>query len=274
MHTIIHISDLHFGSTEASLEKALKEIIEEHSPNLIIVSGDITQRATASQFCLAHTFFASLSYPIFFVPGNHDIPLYSAWQRFFHPYTLYKRYISEELEPQYEDEKILVVGVNTVRTFKAMEGRVNEKQIARVKTIFAEASPHKIKILVSHHPFNVPMSHRRRPLARARHFWKSLKDIEIDLILSGHLHNTLGLYSDKTYKFSTPGPLIIQAGTAISTRHREEENSFNIISLSTGHIDIDRYEYIQDKEVFAVKKKEHFVRQSKTWIRDFDRTAP
>src|SRR6266567_3443219 len=127
---------------------------------------------------------------------------------------------------------MLVVGVNTVRILKAMEGRVSRLQIARVKASFAEVSSQKIKILVSHHPVNVPVGHLKRPLARARLFWKNHMDTGIDLILSGHLHDTLELYFDKAYKLSTPGPLLIQAGTAISTRLRKKGNSFNIITFS------------------------------------------
>ncbi len=272
MRTIVHVSDLHFGRTKPLLEKALKAIIERRSPDLVIVSGDITQRATALQFHSAHKFFSSLPYPMLVVPGNHDVPLYSVWRRFFHPYTLYKRYISEELDPQYEDAEMLVVGVNTVRIFKIMEGRVSGKQIARVKALFAVALPGKIKILVSHHPFNIPVGHRKRPLAHARHFWKNQINTGIDIILSGHLHDTLGFYSDRAYKLSTPGPLLIQAGTAISTRNRKEANSINIITLSTSHIALDRYEYVQHKQTFTIKKTEFFVRQGKSWIRDIDRS--
>ena len=267
MRTIVHISDLHFGKTTVALEKALIGALIGRSPDLIVVSGDITQRATASQFDLAHKFFSSLPCPIFLVPGNHDVPLYSVWRRFFHPYALYKKYISEELEPQYEDDEMLVVGVNTVRLLKMMEGRVNEKQIARVKAVFA-AAPDKIKIIVSHHPFNIPAGHRKLLLARVRHFWKIHMDTGIDLILSGHLHDTLESYQDRAYKLSTPGPLLVQAGTAISTRQRGEKNSFNIITYAAGHIDIDRYEYVSEKQIFAIKKTEHFIRQGKAWVRD------
>jgi 3',5'-cyclic AMP phosphodiesterase CpdA len=249
------------------LEKSLKKAIEERSPDLIVVSGDITQRATEAQFKLAHNFFASLACPILFVPGNHDVPLYSVGRRFFQPYALYKKYITEELEPQYEDAEMLVVGVNTVRLFKIMEGRVNAEQIARVKAVLAAAAPHKIKIIVSHHPFNLPVGHHKRPLARARQFWKSLLDADIDIILSGHLHDTLDHYLDKAYKLSTPGPVLIQAGTAISTRRRKEENSFNVIILAASQITIERFEYARDKQIFIVKKTEHFARQGKTWIR-------
>lgn len=270
MRKIIHISDLHFGKSETALEKALRDIIKEQSPDLVVVSGDITQRATSLQFQLAHEFFASLPYPILSVPGNHDIPLYGVWRRFFCPYSLYRQYISKDLEPLYEDEEILVIGINTVRILKTTEGRVNKKQIARVKAAMAASPSHKIKIIVSHHPFNLPVGHRKTPAARAHHFWENLLGAGIDLILSGHLHDTLDFYLDQAYQISTPGPILIQAGTAISSRRRKEENSFNVIMLSAGHIIIDRYEYNQNKKVFALKKTERFVQQDKTWMREHD----
>ena len=268
MRTIIHISDLHFGKTKPSFEKALKEVIEERSPDLIIVSGDITQRATASQFRLAHKFLSSFAAPVFLVPGNHDVPLYSIWRRFYRPYALYRKYISQDLEPQFEDEEMLVVGINTVRITKTIEGRVNKKQIDRVKSILDIKRLPKLKIIVSHHPFNMPVGHLKRPLARARLFWKSHMDSGIDLVLSGHLHNTLARYSDRAYKLSTSGPLFIQAGTALSTRYRWEANSFNVLTLSAEQITIDRYEFEKDKKVFAVKKVEHFIKKDKAWLRD------
>ena len=111
-------------------------------------------------------------------------------------------------------------------------------------------------------------NHRKLLLARVRHFWKIHMDTGIDLILSGHLHDTLESYQDRAYKLSTPGPLLIQAGTAISTRQRGEKNSFNVITYAVGHIAIDRYEYVSEKQTFAIKKTEHFIRQSKAWVRD------
>ncbi len=267
MRTIVHISDLHFGRTETALEHALKKIIINQHPDLIIISGDLTQRATQAQFMEAKKFFQSLPYPMLIVPGNHDVPLYSFWTRFTRPYAKYRQHISDDLEPLYQDDEMLVVGINTVRIFKLKEGRVNAKQIERARRVLMSIPPEKIKIIVSHHPFNIPMGHYKRPLSQARRFWKDLHEMGVDLFLSGHLHDTLERYRDRAYKLSSAGPLLIQAGTAISTRTRKEGNSFNIIRATSRTLHIERYAAHPKRRDFFIARREVFVRNNTSWVR-------
>lgn len=267
MRTIVHISDLHFGRTEHSLEQALLDVIHARRPHLVIVSGDITQRAKHAEFRAAKKFFEKIHAPVFVVPGNHDVPLYSFWRRLFRPYAKYQMHIAKDLEPFFGDKEISVIGLNTVRAFKVTEGRVNQKQIERVKKIFENSSEKKIKIVVSHHPFNLPKGHIMRPLSRARSFWHHLEETGIDLLLSGHLHDTLERYVHRPYKLSRPGPILLQAGTAISTRTRRERNSFNVLKLSSNHIHIERYVANEAKDKFVIGWKEDFVQEEKIWRR-------
>ncbi|MFA9262314.1 MAG: metallophosphoesterase [Undibacterium sp.] len=267
MRTIVHISDLHFGRTETALEEALRGTIMARQPDLIIVSGDLTQRATRAQFAEAKKFFASLPYPILIVPGNHDVPLYSFWTRFTRPYAKYREHISDDLEPLFQDDEMLVVGINTVRIFKMKEGRVNAKQIERARSILMSTPAEKIKIIVSHHPFNIPVGHYKRPLSQARKFWKELEAMGVDLFLSGHLHDTLERYRDRAYKLSSAGPLLIQAGTAISTRTRKEGNSFNVIRITSRTMRIERYAAHHERRDFSVVRTEEFTRNKTGWQR-------
>ena len=267
MRTIVHISDLHFGRTEPDLEEALRNVILERKPHLIIVSGDLTQRATHKQFLEAELFFASLPFPIFIVPGNHDVPLYSFWKRFSRPYANYKKHISDDLEPEYLDDEMAVVGVNTVRIFRMKEGSVDDLQTKRVYHMFRGLQPAVFKIIVSHHPFNIPEEHYKRPLARSRKFWKFFEDMHIDLFLSGHLHDTLAHRGDAPYKIDPNGSLIIQAGTAISTRRRKEGNAFNIITLDAPALQIERYMALPGAAQFSLTKTESFMRDKKSWVR-------
>lgn len=267
MRTLIHISDLHFGKTEPDLEEALRKKILERKPDLIIVSGDLTQRATHAQFLEAELFFASLPFPIFIVPGNHDVPLYSFWRRFSRPYANYKKHISDDLEPEYLDDEISVVGINTVRVLRMKEGSVDQLQTKRVYNMFKGLAPDVMKIVVSHHPFNIPQKHYKRPMARAKKFWKSIEDIQVDLFLSGHLHDTLAHREDAMYKIATNGSLIIQAGTAISTRRRKEGNAFNIITLDFPSVRIERFMSEAGTVGFSLLKTEVFIRAANGWIR-------
>jgi 3',5'-cyclic AMP phosphodiesterase CpdA len=267
MRTIIHISDLHFGRTEPELEEALRGIILEKKPDLIIVSGDLTQRATKKQFLEAELFFASLPFPIFIVPGNHDVPLYSFWKRFSRPYANYQKHISDDLEPEYRDDEMAVVGINTVRIFRMKEGSVDQLQTKRVYHMFKGLTPQVFKIIVSHHPFNIPAEHRKRPLARVRKFWKFFEDMHVDLFLSGHLHDTLAHQEDESYKIDPNGSLIIQAGTAISTRRRKEGNAFNIITLDAPALRVKRYMALPGDSQFSLIKTESFLKNKQSWVR-------
>jgi 3',5'-cyclic AMP phosphodiesterase CpdA len=258
MRTLIHISDLHFGRTEPALEEALRKMILERKPDLIVVSGDLTQRATDKQ---------SLPFPIFIVPGNHDVPLYSFWKRFSQPYKNYKKHISDDLEPEYLDDEMAVVGINTVRVLRMKEGSVDQLQTERVYNMFKGLAPEVLKIIVSHHPFNIPQKHYKRPMARVKKFWKTMEDISVDLFLSGHLHDTLIHEEDEIYKIATPGSLIIQAGTAISTRRRKEGNAFNIITLDSPTIHIERYMSEGKASDFSLIKTETFTRSDDGWTR-------
>lgn len=266
MRTLIHISDLHFGRTEPDLEEALRQKILERKPDLIIVSGDLTQRATHKQFLEAELFFSSLPFPILIVPGNHDVPLYSFWKRFSRPYTNYKKHISDDLEPEYLDDEMSVIGINTVRILRMKEGSVDQLQTKRVYHMFQGLAPQVFKIVVSHHPFNIPKKHHKRPMARARKFWEFFEDMHIDLFLSGHLHDTLIHQDDHMYKIDPNGSLIIQAGTAISTRRRKEGNAFNIITLDFPSIHVERYMALGTVD-FSLLKTETFTRSENSWMR-------
>ena len=133
MRTIVHLSDLHFGKVDAELLEPLRRCVEAIAPHLVVVSGDLTQRAKAAQFREAKAFLDTLPKPQLVVPGNHDVPLYNVFQRFFTPLRKYKRIITPDLEPAFIDDEIAVVGVNTARSLTFKEGNVNREQIAAVK---------------------------------------------------------------------------------------------------------------------------------------------
>jgi 3',5'-cyclic AMP phosphodiesterase CpdA len=116
MRTIVHLSDIHFGSVDTSVLGPLKETVKQIKPDLVAVSGDLTQRARSSQFIAARAFLDSLPKPQIVVPGNHDVPLYNVFSRFLTGLDKYRRYITDDLQPAYIDEEIAVFGVNTARS--------------------------------------------------------------------------------------------------------------------------------------------------------------
>src|SRR6476659_4364619 len=129
MRTIVHLSDLHFGRVNPALLDPLRKTVKELEPDIVAISGDLTQRARSYQFQQARSFLDSLPKPQIVVPGNHDIPLHNVMARFLEPLTKYKRYITEDLQPVYEDEEVAIVGVNTARSLVFKGGRINETQV-------------------------------------------------------------------------------------------------------------------------------------------------
>src|SRR6187402_2459661 len=132
MRTLVHLSDLHFGRVDPILLDPLRELIERLAPDVVVVSGDLTQRAKSEQFVAAKEWLDTLPGPQIIVPGNHDISLYNVFRRFVQPLTRYKRYITDDLDPMYVDEEIAVLGVNTARSLTFKDGRVNKEQIATI----------------------------------------------------------------------------------------------------------------------------------------------
>src|SRR5215210_5394137 len=156
MKKIVHLSDLHFGRIDAELLEPLVEAVCEVAPTLVVVSGDLTQRARSQQFEEARAFLDRLPKPQVVVPGNHDVPLYDVYSRFARPLDKWRRFISEEVEPVYEDDELVVAGVNTARSLTTKYGRINEGQIGRLRGLLCNYGDPVTKVVVTHHPFDLP----------------------------------------------------------------------------------------------------------------------
>jgi predicted MPP superfamily phosphohydrolase len=132
MRTLVHVSDLHFGRVDAGLLDPLRAAIEQARPDVVVVSGDLTQRARTKQFREAAAFLRTLPQPQVVVPGNHDVPLYDVVRRFAAPLVRFREHIEAEEFPTVIDGEIAVVGINTARSFTFKDGRINRAQVAEV----------------------------------------------------------------------------------------------------------------------------------------------
>ena len=156
MRSIVHISDIHFGQADPVVVERLIEKIVELSPDLVVVSGDLTQRARRTQFVAARAFLDRLPEPQIVVPGNHDVPLYNVFDRFFNPLTKFRKYITSDLTPEFFDEDSAVLGINTARSLTIKGGRINQEQVDHVLGRLRSLTSQKVKIIVTHHPFDLP----------------------------------------------------------------------------------------------------------------------
>src|SRR5438270_9267145 len=266
MQSLVHLSDLHFGRVDADLLSPLQTCIAGLAPSLVVVSGDLTQRARTSQFIAARRFLDSLPRPQIVVPGNHDVPLYDVVRRFLAPLHRYRAYITDDLEPFYRDEVIAVVGVNTARSLTFKGGRINERQLDAVRSHLCDLPDEVVKIVVTHHPFDVPLSQtQEQRVGRATLAMDRLARCGVDLLLSGHLHVSHSASTGERFGPRVRPVVLVQAGTATSTRALGESNAFNRILVQRGKVSVERYEWNGARGIFSRVQVEEYEKRSEGW---------
>jgi 3',5'-cyclic AMP phosphodiesterase CpdA len=268
MATIAHLSDIHFGRVDPRIVDPLVATTAALKPDLLVMSGDLTQRARRRQFRDARHCLDRLPQPQLVIPGNHDVPLWDVALRFADPYGRYQHYIQHDLDPVFECEEFIAVGLNSARNFPFHGGgRVSQKQVDRAAAVLREAPAGRIKIVVTHHPFYLPSdAHaRKHRLGGAEMAMVRLANAGADLFLAGHLHVHDVAHAAERFKIAGHSALLIQAGT-LSTRHRGETNSFNVVTLSEGTIGEERYDWNVSDATFQAAWSKVFSRRNNGWF--------
>ena len=235
MTRLIHLSDLHFGAHDPRLVEAVEARIAEEKPDLVVISGDFTQRARTDQFQQACQFLTRLKeagHEVLGVPGNHDVPLHDVLRRFLSPLTRYQRYIDDELCPFHALDGAAVLGINTARSLTFSDGRISHEQMAFIRRTFDQAGTVP-KILVTHHPlFALPVGEEvARAVGRSELALDAIAEAGVEILLAGHNHRA-STHSARDLATRAGPALVIQAGTATSVRLRDEEQSFNRIDIA------------------------------------------
>lgn len=238
MTRIAHLSDLHFGAHDQRLVEAVEADIDRLKPDLVVISGDFTQRARTEQFREACKFLERLrehGHEVLGVPGNHDVPLYDVLRRFLSPLARYRRFIDETLCPFVELPGVAVLGVNTARSLTFKDGRINKDQVAFIREAFSRTPSEAMRILVTHHPlFAMEVAgETERAIGRHELALDVVEECGVDMVLAGHHHHASSQDASELVTRSG-GVLVVQAGTATSTRVREQEQSFNVIDIGDG----------------------------------------
>ena len=235
MARLVHLSDLHFGAHDDEVVAAVERRADELKADLVVISGDFTQRARVEQFKEACDFLERLrerGHEVLGVPGNHDVPLYDVLRRFLSPLNRYRRFIDDTLCPFIELPGVAVLGINTARSLTFKDGRISRDQIHFIRDTFARTDPESTRVLVTHHPlFAVPVGEEiERAVGRQELALDAIEDAGVDLLLAGHAHHA-SVHSASELVTRAGAALVIQAGTATSTRVREQSQSFNVIDV-------------------------------------------
>ncbi len=269
MRTLVHISDIHFGRVDYAIVESIILKINEIAPDLVVVSGDLTQRAKSAEFIEAKAFLDKLPSPQIVVPGNHDIPLHNVFNRFLHPLDKYKKYITDDLQPFYADDEIAVLGINTARSLTIKDGRVNGEQVRLIREKLCGLPHETLKVLVTHHPFDLPEGYDNDQIVgRAEMAIREITDCGADIFLAGHIHvSHIGGTATRYKLGGGRNALVVQAGTATSTRGRGEANSFNVIEFEHPRLIVKRLECVSAETGFVSAETQEFLQGEKGWAR-------
>ncbi|WP_326534982.1 metallophosphoesterase family protein [Pseudorhodoferax sp.] len=255
MSVLLQISDTHFGTERPAVADALVAFAARLAPALVVLSGDITQRATVAQFTAARAFCDRLRAPLLAIPGNHDIPLFNPLARLLWPYARHQQAFGAELEPAHATPDWLVLGVKTTRRWRHQHGQVSPAQIEQVAQRLRGAQAGQMRVVVVHQPVAVPtprdardLLHAHEPAVRA---WAAAG---ADVIAGGHIHLPYVLPLHTLHEGLARRIWCVQAGTAVSNRlRREAGNSVNVLRHDAGHTaQVERWDYRDASQDFAL----------------------
>ncbi len=270
MRQIAHISDLHFGYNDPLLANALSEVLAEINPNVLVVSGDLVEHATDAEFQAARDFLDLLPGPQIIVPGNHDLPFYNLWRRFTEGLDKYRRFITDDLQPAFIDDELAIVGADSAHLYPVKGGKITDSQLDQLVALFSTFRSSLIRVLVTHHPFDLPVpSNPNLLIGHSRQAVTRLAPV-VDILLAGHVHLSSTGSTSTRYKLEGHAMAFVQAGTAISDRNKGETNSFNVIRTGTAEsqpkqVIVDRYSWTKDEHRFECKDSKAYRLGKQGW---------
>jgi len=253
MLTILHASDLHFGrhfSPDAA--EAFRDTLENLSPDLLVFSGDFTQRAKVREYQEARTFLGSLPpLPKVVVPGNHDVPLYRIWERAFAPLRNYREFIARDVDTVTRIPGATIVALNSTAPLQAIvNGRVRARQLLFAAESFKQAPDGDLRVVVLHHHLvSAPDYESDQVLPGYQRCLDAFSRMEVDLILGGHLHRAFVANSldARPSPEGTKGIVVAHTGTTTSLRGRAREknkNTFNLVLADGETVAITHYQLL------------------------------
>ncbi len=227
MTRIVHLSDPHFGADDPRLLRPLLDAVAALAPDLVVLSGDLTQRARPAQFAAAARFITDCPAPVLAIAGNHDVPLYDLRLRFGDPWRRWRQGVGRVLEPVFRNDALVVAALHTANPLAWKNGRITPAQVQQVARCFQGAGSRR-RVVVMHHPLQGPPD-EPPALAGAQHALAGLVAAGAEVVLSGHLHAT---YVTPLHGAETI--LSVQAGTCLSHRVRGDGNAFNSLRFTPG----------------------------------------
>jgi 3',5'-cyclic AMP phosphodiesterase CpdA len=268
---ILHGSDLQVGKPfRPDRADAFLAMAAEVDPDLVVVSGDLTQRAKRHEYAIVRDFLDALSpIPSVVTPGNHDVPVYRVWERLFAPYRNWRKYVSPELDSVDFLPEATVVALNSSAPRRAIVGgRIDRYQLDLARRGFDDSAPGATRILVVHHHWvPTPDGGGGRPLPDAPHLLRQFEAMGVDLVLGGHVHQTHLTTSRALVPGDTPGIPLVATGTTASSRGRKPEegaNTLNLVRVQDARIVVCPHRFDENTHRFEPGKTRTFPMPHRT----------
>lgn len=264
MTRIIHLTDLHFGLERKDFISPLQQAISEASPNLIVVTGDLTHRGRKDQYSSALSFLEKLELPTLILPGNHDVPLFNLPLRLLAPFRNWRRYAQPQLSPTHSGNGVLILTANTANPLRIRRGILRNADRDRITDGLSRADRRfHTKILACHHPLREPKGFERGETKGAEDALEHFAATGLDIILSGHLHTWnigLGITETQGQPF-----VMVQTGTALCAREDEVDHGFSLIELAPGRTEVTPFIIDKSSTRFEQQPSKIFIKQGQLW---------
>lgn len=264
MTRFAHVSDLHFGQHDPAVADALAADLRAQQPDVVVVSGDLTQRARDTEFRDALAWLDALGLRWLAVPGNHDLPLLDLLRRFLAPLARWHRHLGPDDDVFFAADDVAILGLNTARRTRWKEGRIAKSQIAAASARFLPLPDGVLRVLVTHHPFlPAPTDRAWTPMERGEEALAELRASGLDLLLSGHQHRAYSADVQRHYEKIARSLLVAHAGTSISTRTRGEPNTWNLFEYRAHVLELEVRTFRAG--AFAASGRQRFLRAADGW---------
>jgi 3',5'-cyclic AMP phosphodiesterase CpdA len=247
---VLHLSDLHLGSRGAEIGgPGLEELIERASPELIVATGDLANRGRREQAEPAAKYLRSLGPAVLSVPGNHDLP-YSVPGRFTHPWREFERQWAST-EPVHRSDRLLAIGLNSARPWRHQSGKLRRSSLERAVRLLAETPPEVYRLVFLHHHLTcAPWRSRKRTLSGRRHVLARLAEAGVDVICSGHVHQSSVVERREFYVEGGRRTLVVATAPGLGRprpRRRRETRGLQLYSFDEGSIGVETYIWHKDE---------------------------
>jgi len=181
---LLHLSDLHFGCENPTALHALQALAAQLQPDVIVVTGDLTERATQRQFLAAKRFVAGLNCRhLVLLPGDRDLPQWAGWERLFWPARRFEVHFGPMRSSPVDLPWLRLVTADSVTRWRSADGALSPAECRRTADALASASPRQLRVVALHHP-PLAAGGVLRGAAVAARCWD---DAGVDLVLAGHV---------------------------------------------------------------------------------------